>query len=72
MGQLFRNISKTRILIFWDPVLLRPKIDLYKGLQRKLSNLVFHFTSEDFLALSTITDLRSPLQVKFTEGETKV
>ena len=31
------------------------------------SNLMFHFACEDFFALSTVTDLRSPLEVKFAE-----
>ena len=31
------------------------------------SNLMFHFACEDFFALSTVTDLRSPLKVKFAE-----
>ena len=28
---------------------------------------MFHFAREDFFALSTVTDLRSPLEVKFAE-----
>ena len=39
-----------------------------RSIFEEVSNLVFHFAGEDFFALSAVTDLRSPLEVKFAEG----
>ena len=68
MNFLFTCPKPVFVEICWEYKRISEEGPSLNVLFQEVPNLVFHFAGEYFFALSTVTDLRSPLEVKFAEG----